>query len=161
MNRKIVAIVGLLIVVGIMFFYIVQPRYSWISPNGYEDLSSVWSGEDKAYDSDLASDAHTDVGSYRWSGWLVLRAPFKIRCGTVKFFASTLDFDSYDRVQIEVSTEDGWLLVFKNDFVDEEWCEICFEERVVDGARVCFYNREGIPFVRVHLYEFEFYGLEA
>lgn len=131
---------------------------NWLLPTGHADPDEQWRDEENAYDGSTSSFAQQQrVPARKWSSWLHLTLDKPTECSGVRFFANINKFDSYDRVRVEVRSEGEWIEVFKGDFENREWNEAPFNERVIDQARICFYNREGIPFVRAELYEFEFW----
>lgn len=159
-TRTLVLGIGLLVIVLFGCFYTMNGGGggTWISPIECSDPNDVWSNEEGAYDGNTQTFARQQtVGSYSWSSWLHLILDSPIKCSKLRFFANIGKFDSYDRVRVEVRTEGDWVEIYKGDFVNSQWNEISFDKKIIDVARICFYNREGIPFVRAELHEFEFW----
>lgn len=78
---------------------------NWVSPTGHNDVSSVWSYETNAYDTDTGTYANVPVARQAW-------------CGYLEF---TFDEISCDKIQIWVDRQYAVVNDMEIDYYDGTW----------------------------------------
>ncbi len=131
------------------------PAATWIRPTGHSDPDRKWYYEERAYDGNVDTYAHSDVLAAAWSSYLTLTTnPNMI--DKVRFYAFYHP-TSINKADIDVWYEEAWHNFPVGVFANQEWVEVNLgAAHLVTKARIRFYNADVEYFQRCALCELQF-----
>jgi len=132
----------------------------WVSPDDYNDPSSKWKYETKAYDNDESTRAESNklgpLQGWQWSGYLELTGP-TINCDKIRFYAF-YHVDYCNKIDVDVYYNGAWHNVYEGAFADNDWVEKNLGGTYsVEKARVRFWYKGFLTGTTADVYEFDFH----
>lgn len=126
----------------------------WVSPTGYEDPGSEWTGETNAYDDNTGTYAVSDVpGGDTWSNYLVLTNNATI-CGRIRYYIGR-ESDLINQVEIDIYNG-SWINVYSDTGIWNTWTNVSFTETSVTKMRFRFFNDHAFQARMAYVYEADF-----
>ena len=141
------------------FNAIEAPVGNWLLPTGHNDPGNDWKDEFLAYDGDTNTYAENWTGTRRWSGFIELTIPPTL-ISAIRHWATSPLTPKHCEIDVYSLTDGDWLNVHKDSFSSRGTeAEIPGGARLINKARMRFFNNSYTKRMRFRLLEFEFWGL--
>jgi len=112
---------------------------AWLSPTGFVDSGSVWTGEAFAYDEDTETFAYASAPKGAWTNYLELTHS-AIDCNKVQIWVSIL-IVNINAIEVDVYYNDAWQNIYSGSIITDQFVEYPIgSTQFVTSLRIRFYS---------------------